>query len=415
MSVCWLRFSVQRYFVAMKSLYCLLVCVLIGLCVTSLNAADLGGVMPKHVRVVWTKDPQHAAVVSWSTDEKSQTNGLLLGTEPHLTGVSAQETEVDGQFTGRGDEVFYFHHVRLSNLVANTTYYFSVQSGDQISRVYHFKTAPDTDAPFTLLVGGDSRTNRADRQKVNVLIKKTLTEQPQVLAFCHGGDYVTHGTNLKQWKHWLDDYEQTITDEGRVVPIMPTRGNHEKGGETYDQVFHSPGDGFGKNFFTTMLSPQVAVITLNTECSTAGRQRMFLEHQLKQLKTQQVRWQLTNYHRPAYPAIKKPSSAKVDWVPLFEHYNIDIAIESDGHCVKRTLPIRKDKPSDDGVVYVGEGGLGVKQRSPKLDRWFLQAPGKAGSEHHIQLMHFTAEKMTFQAVLLDGSIWDEHIFLPRVR
>ena len=51
--------------------------------------------------------------------------------------------------------------------------------------------------------------------------------------------------------------------------------------------------------------------------------------------------------------------------PLFDKYHIDIALESDGHCMKRTAPIRHGKKDPTGIVYVGEGGLGVGQRK----RW----------------------------------------------
>ncbi len=57
-----------------------------------------------------------------------------------------------------------------------------------------------------------------------------------------------------------------------------------------------------------------------------------------------MRWVLVNYHKPAFPAVKDPEDyrfARVHeyWVPLFDQYRPDLVIESDGHCLKRTLSI----------------------------------------------------------------------------
>ena len=69
---------------------------------------------------------------------------------------------------------------------------------------------------------------------------------------------------------------------------------------------------------------------------------------------------------------KQALEAKKDWVPLYEKHNVDLVLESDCHCIKRTIPIRNDKPSPDGVVYLGEGGYGAPQRDPDLSRWYFQ-------------------------------------------
>ena len=88
-------------------------------------------------------------------------------------------------------------------------------------------------------------------------------------------------------------------------------------------------------------------------------------------------------------------------------------IESDGHVIKRTVPIRNEKKDSTGVVYVGEGGLGVPQRKPDLSRWYLRSPGMATRGHHVMNIRFTPEKIDYKVVLLDRSIADQSIFRPR--
>ena len=140
----------------------------------------------------------------------------------------------------------------------------------------------------------------------------------------------------------------------------------------------------------------------NTEISLHGDQRLWLQRQLKS-KRPLKKWLITNYHRPAYPAVKRPGGAKAAWVPLFETYQVDLAVESDGHVYKQTEPIYQDKVNrEKGVIYVGEGGLGVKQREPKENRWYLKGSGMALAVHHFQLISI-GHDMTFEAVDQNGN------------
>jgi len=132
---------------------------------------------------------------------------------------------------------------------------------------------------------------------------------------------------------------------------------------------------------------------------------MWLEKELKTSRPKH-RWLLAQYHRPVYPAVKSPSSALLSWVPLFEKYNLDLSCEADGHNIKRTVPIRNNKHDETGVVYIGEGGLGVPQRTPKTDRWFLKSPGMADKGHHVFVLTFTPKELIGKCVLEDGTIRD---------
>ena len=102
-----------------------------------------------------------------------------------------------------------------------------------------------------------------------------------------------------------------------------------------------------------MISPKVALVTLNSEISAGGDQQAWLAKTLYDLRPK-VRWLLAEYHRPVWPAVKSPGKAKKFWLPLFEKFNLDLVVESDGHVIKRTVPIRNEKKDPTGIVYVGE-------------------------------------------------------------
>jgi len=374
--------------------------------------AKVTGKGPSQWRVIWTKDPATSATVSWTTASKGKKHQVSFEAHVSDKNVKKQSTVVlshrDGAYSGAGGE--HYHHARLTGLKPSTTYRFVITSDGESSPPMHFTTAPADDREFHLLFGGDSRSGHFARAQVNLLMAALAEEDKDLIAFAHGGDYISSGKSWSQWSRWLSQHELTVTASGKALPIIPTRGNHD-GGPLYDEIFDSPGSS-GKNYFSTKLSPQVALVTLNSEISAGGSQLAWLGKTLKSLRPE-VRWLLAEYHRPAWPAVKKPGSPKKFWVPLFEQFNVDLVVESDGHVIKRTVPIRNEKPDPTGVVYVGEGGLGVSQRRPDRNRWYLKAPGMAGAGHHVMRVSFGKKQLDYEVILLDRKVADRTQLRPR--
>jgi hypothetical protein len=358
----------------------------------------LEGTTPAQVRVVWTERPDREALVIFSSAEGRE-GGVVhwarrngeAATEAPLELDQTTRCDREGPYTlnesERGEDAPpapWHHRARLSGLRANTVYEFECQLGESRSRRFHFRTAPETDAPITFVYGGDSRTGWKARCEVNLAIGR-LAERDELLCFVHGGDYVTHGDRWFQWNKWLSHHELTVPESGRLLPIVPARGNHDYG-EIYAQVFGYEADRRGI-WFETRLSPRVSLVNLDTNVSAYGPQLEWLKATLKTARAD-ARWLLTNYHRPCFPAVKQPGEHAVPWVPEFERHDVDVAFESDGHVFKRTPPIRDGKPDESGIVYLGEGGLGVPQRRPRQDDWWL-AQGVTAAQHHVHWVELT--------------------------
>ena len=369
--------------------------------------APLEGVKPAQWRVIWTSDPATTATISWSTAQPGSSHVVEFRKrgDDSTQGVRAAES---GRVTG-GPHEFYYHHARLTDLQPATAYEVRMVSDNERSPLFYFVTAPAEDRPFSLMHGGDSRSDRKERRRMNEFMENLVARSlknddpaDDILALAHGGDFIANGTNSEQWSEWLSDHELTTAADGRLLPIIPARGNHDIG-PAFNQIFGFPEDDL--NYYAINITPQVRFITLNSETSTAGDQALWLERELAQSRLTS-RWIVPQYHRPAFPAVKLPGGALLTWVPLFEKYNVDLVCESDGHNIKRTVPIRNNKPDETGVVYIGEGGLGVSQRTPKPDRWFLQEPGMADKGSHVFVLTFTKDKLIGQCVLPTGDVRD---------
>ena len=374
----------------------------------ALADAVLEGTNPAQWRLVWTTDPDTSVALCWSTAEVGHMHRVRLREEG-----SDKETVVEANRSGRYSDdspTLFFHHVHLTDLEPATKYHVVLESDGKRSPAMYFVTAPSEDVPLSLLFGADSRSGLKERRLMNRMLSKMFTEsqtadRAPILAFVHGGDFVVRGSHLDLWSQWMSDHELTTGADGRLMPIIPARGNHDYG-ELFNEIFAFPPK--DENYYITDIGPQVRMITLNTETSIAGDQLKWLQAELPGSRAEK-RWLLAQYHRPAFPAVKAPCLNRIHWVPQFEEHNVDMVCEGDGHNIKRTAPIRDSKIDPTGVVYIGEGGLGVGQRTPKENRWYLSSPlAKVGKGHHVQLLTFDREQLAYRVVMLGGEVFDEY-------
>ena len=375
---------------------------------------------PMNPRVVWLRDPQTTAMVCWNTAELGEEHQVHVREHGVADAPLATfKTKRDRRFSYVKDDQkpLFFHHAELTELKPDTRYDIQIVSDGDSSKLFYFITAPGGGTPFSLLFGGDSRSGLENRRKMNQMMSGLVARSAQspepadrIIALMHGGDFVVSGTNFKQWSRWMDDHDLTIGEDNRILPIVPARGNHDRG-RLFCKAF-----GFDSkddhNWYNLSFGNMLSVVTLNTEASIAGKQAMWLSDQLRKNRKSHL-WSVVQYHRPAFAAVKWPSGALIYWVPRFEKHNVDLVCEADGHNIKRTMPIRKNKPHPDGVVYIGEGGLGVPQRTPKTNRWYLKSPGMADSGLHVQRLKFEPHQLTYECILLGGQIRDTATMLPR--
>ncbi len=403
--------------------------------------ATADGPSPRHVRVIWTEHPDRHAIISWTTMAATARNVVRFDTMSRRDGTRAYSFSVpaarNGEATRRAEDLAigvpagWYHHAQLDSLRPSTRYYVAVESDGVLTEERWFLTAPTDDRPFRLLSGGDSRLGgpepryagkapHVDRQAMNRRMTALFEANPDLLALAHGADWET----TADWRHlywWFEDNDSVRTSDGRLLPMIVSRGNHDEGigfNEHFWLGDITDANSFGY-YYRTQIGPQFALLTLNTEISVAGEQSEWLEEELEALRPTH-RWLLAQYHRPAYPAVKDYEAlefkrVRQTWGPLFERFGLDLALESDGHTLKRTVPIRNEQPADDGVVYIGEGGLGVPQRVPDSTRWYLQSPGMSASAHHVWILHVDADSLRAEAIGMDGAVLDRYARAPRPR
>jgi acid phosphatase type 7 len=376
---------------------------------------------PRHLRVLWVENPQHEAMVSWTTDAAATDHRLLYDREPRRGRPEAYAHGAAPARAGafslsradvrQGTRPGHFVHVHLRDLEPDTTYHFTAVSDGERSAEFHFRTAPAEDRPIKLLFGGDSRVGgnepyfHHDRRSMNRRMAALAEEHPDILALVHGGDFV----QLTQWRFlepWLTDHELTRTQDGRILPLVPVRGNHDRD-IGFEETFWWPGQE-GRYYFETAFTPRHRLVVLNSEISLGGTQRAWLAETLARARAES-RWLLAAYHKPAWPSVRGFADAaprRRFWVPLFEQHRIDLALESHDHALKRTVPILAEAEHPEGIVYIGDGGLGVPQRNPDPSRWYLRGDALARAAHHVHILDFTETELHGTAYGLGGEVLD---------
>jgi hypothetical protein len=269
--------------------------------------------------------------------------------------------------------------VRLSGLAPATVYYFLVVDSDGTSRRMMFETPHNTpDRPLSIIAGGDSRNNRETAMAANRLVGKL---KPHFVMF--GGD-MTNGDTAKEWQQWFDDWQATISSDGRLTPIIPARGNHERSNESIYNLFDVPNPNiyYSLDFAGGLLR----TYTLNSLFPAGGDQAEWLERDLASCKTM---WKFAQYHHSMRPhTTSKPERDELifHWGTKFYRYGMNLVVESDVHTVKQTWPIRPSKERgsaqgfirDDrrGTVYVGEGCWGAPLRANNDNKPWTRASGR---------------------------------------
>lgn len=366
-------------------------------------------------RVCLRDDPSTTMVISWNQ---------ISGTSPIVYyGTVDQGTNYAAYTNSKAPDVSIAHkgmnnrHARLTGLQPNTAYYFVIRDSEGTSIRMWFKTISNNpNERLSIIAGGDSRNNATPRRNANKMVAKL---RPHVVMF--GGDMTDAGSNA-EWIEWFNDWQLTRSTDGRMYPIVATRGNHESSNNDIIYLFDSPGTGvyYALNFGGNL----VRAYTLNTETTISGAQTTWLQNDLT-ANGGSVVWRIAQYHKPIRPHV----SSKVEgtnqytyWAPLFDQHKMNLVIESDAHTLKCTWPIRPSTGTgsvegfirDDvnGTVYIGEGCWGAPMRGADDNKSWTR---NSAMLNHFNWIWVDQNKMESRTVLIDnadavGTLTDANVF-----
>ncbi len=339
-------------------------------------------------RLCINDDPATTMTIAWEQDGGTGTLVHYGTTDFGVSYMSYPNTHgIDRQTTAKGMTNCF---ARLTGLTPDTEYYFVINDSDGTSQRMWFKTLPlNGNQPISLIGGGDSRiyTDNSARQNANRIVAKL---KPDAIMFA--GDFTWLDMN-GEWRDWMDDWQLTISSDGRMCPIIAARGNHEFSAQEVYDLFDTPSS--DEYYAVTLGGDLLRVYTLNTEVSMAGSQATWLENDLM-TTGDNVEWKFGQYHQPMRPHVASEPEGNDqynNWAQLFYDYGVRLVLDCDSHDTKVTWPVKPstDPGSDEGfkredingTVYIGEGGWGVPLRTNDDNKTWTRDAGQYNSVHWI--------------------------------
>nr|MBI1232663.1 metallophosphoesterase [Cytophagales bacterium] len=382
-------------------------------------ALNFGENPAKQVNVTWRTDTTiqvaKAEIAVATASPKFWRNGkTLAATTSVFDGARIKEAEVTA----------HFHSVAFTDLIPDTVYAYRVGDGETWSEWFQFRTASDNKADkFSFLYVGDAQNYILELWAR--LIREGYRKAPEAKFIIHAGDLINHAHREQEWHEWF-------TAGGFIhsmLPSVPTPGNHEYRSipEIYGENSPRQLSAQWRHQFTLpengpegleetvyyMDYQDVRLISLNSNVEHQ-KQAEWVE---KVLADNPQKWTILTYHHPLFSASDGRDNTELRelWKPIFDKYNVDLALQGHDHSYARGRVSPEDNVLDGvnmrdktGTVYVVSVS-GGKMYGLNPNRWTdLEAEQDRAAENTqlFQVITVNGNKLHFEAYTAIGELYD---------
>jgi hypothetical protein len=368
------------------------------------------GTVEREPYFVWMTDS--SAVIRWRTWQPAE-SGIRFWTE-------ADTTELLLDQEGRT------HTFQMLQLQPATTYHYEIRLNDTLwSKTTDFTTfpVPGSKEAFTFLLMGDTGMNNAPQL---ALAERINEETPNFIL--HVGDIAyPDGTDREYTVNHFAVFAPVL----QRAPMFPAPGDHDLRtnlGEPYFEAFDPPGGHeSGSPLYYAFTYGNARFISLDTKDDPEHAERygylgdptsdqyQWLLRQLSDARGDPgIDWIIVFFHHAPYSASTGfgghgshlPTRRTLS--PLFDGYNVPLALSGHDHDYQRTVPIRGNTIQEDGqgTVYVVSGGGGARWtfRGTGTD-WFT---AKADQIHEYVRFGIDRYDLKLEAVDIGGNVFDTY-------
>ncbi|HUV41635.1 MAG TPA: metallophosphoesterase family protein [Sedimentisphaerales bacterium] len=346
---------------------------------------------------------QNRAAVMWENDTAGP-GKLFYGEANCLKNqVLTQPIRVDYKSTGRyepiGQRTFFIHKTWMENLRPGTVY--SYRTDEAPGQTHSFRTQPKKTDEARFIVYGDSRSYPQIHRK---LIELMMAERVDFII--HNGDLVNQGASYEQWG---PEFFEPMKGLAESIPVYAVKGGHDNSAANW-----SPGP---PNYFDKLLMPPGQQHNYSFDyggvhfaCADnyhgpfpADPQPVLNWISADMAKSDKM-WKFVVMHEPSlnfgghwtmwgYPKA----------LPTYSRLGVDFVIVGSSHMHERFRPVVPPSGSDGSyVTYVTAAGGGA----PLYDVEPTIYHGRAKKEYSFCLFHIKGNKLTMDAINIDGMIID---------
>jgi len=364
---------------------------------------------PDQVCLTWSADPGTTQTVQWRTSPKAK-NGLVQFREKsadknQYVEKTATEQDLEDQGT-TNDPVNHRFTAVLDGLKPATAYTYRVGGDGGWSDWFDFTTAPQTAVPFSFVYMGDPQVGLEWWGK---LLHAADAKFPNTAFYALAGDTVNAGNLRNLW----DEFFTASTGVFDRRPVVPTLGNHDYSKEhdpfMYTKLFALPENGPAgsppeRNY--TLRYSNALLLVLDSNQPTK-QQAEWIDSQLAHTD---ATWKLALYHHPMYVSKANRDNEEIRefWMPVFDKYHLDMALQGHDHAYLRTYPMKEghrvDSPKD-GTVYVVSVSGTKHYEQDQHD--YTEVGFTKTSTYQVLDIGLNPNRLTYRAYDIDGNVKDE--------
>jgi len=288
------------------------------------------------------------------------------------------------------------HIATINGLQQNTVYEYRIDKGKK-SFSGSFKTLASKDTILNFVIYGDTRTLWWRHKKVSKQIAKNKPD----FVVC-SGDLVSNGNKFKQWKKQFFNPASAYLSK---TVIWPVRGNHERNGYYFHELFNTNDN---KDYYS-FNSGNLHIIVLDQYASKDDYEQLYLWLE-EDLKKNTSLWTIITYHKPTFNIGGHGSDWGRDkFLPLFEKYGVDVIVTGHSHLYERFKPISTTgtKP----IIHIVSGGGGAPLYWAKKSSLLEGGIGKRTLHYLSFTINGKVLKMT--AINEHGHVFDEMVLIKQ--
>lgn len=388
------------------------------------NTAEIAGVFnetkypsqphPDQITLTWSQDPKSTQTIQWRTDTTIDSCKIYYipsarknSLKPGKTLEASAQMEVLTDENLVNDPVSHRFTTTLSNLNPDTKYSYCIGYGEpeSVTEWMDFTTAPEGVVPFSFIYMGDAQNGL---HRWGTLVKNAFRERPDAAFYVMAGDLVNRGNDRDDWDSFF--YNAKGVYEYRT--LVPAIGNHENQGghpTLYLKNFTLFENGSleiekERSYYFEYGNALFVILDTNLEVEP---QKAWLEEVLANTK---ATWKFAVFHHPAYSSApnRDNRSIREHWLPIFDKYHVDMALQGHDHGYLRTFPMKGNervKSASEGTYYVvSVSGTKMYDQAPRPETevGFTQV-----STYQVLDIQIQGDKLLYRAYDTDGRLRDE--------
>ncbi|MFZ1291626.1 MAG: metallophosphoesterase family protein [Melioribacteraceae bacterium] len=362
---------------------------------------------PDNIILTWSENSSTTQSIQWRTNTSipnSVVRYWLKEKNPETEYFEQKaEVKVIEDRLLQNDRFVNHFTAQLKNLIPGSTYNYKVGNFEKNiwSEIAEFKTAFNSNQPFSFIYFGDTHKSKSFGNLVNYVFENN----PDVSFYSIGGDLVSTGLHRDEWDQ-LFNFSQNVF---KNRPLMPILGNHDSqdglGSWMFQELFDLPKNGPQKLPLETTysFSYEDALFLMLDVTAPTHYQTEWIENQLKESNK---KWKFAMLHFPPYSNDEKYPVIKKEWCSLFDKYHVDIVFSGHVHYYMRSKPMFNEKPvssTSDGTIYVISISTEDNDRPREMEDY---VEVQFGGEYLYQLINIENNELNFKAVNHKGKILD---------